>query len=124
MMQLPAIRPAEGHLASVLSKHLSVGSDFGISPEITANLVEMIETGLEDLPYITAPGLRMTAGRPRQSGVCVYQQIETRIEQVKGQPAGRLPMAANGLQRLLLLIDRQKMLKGAERNEAEAKKPT
>src|SRR4051794_17259497 len=64
MMQLPSIRPAEGHLASVLIKHLAVGTDLGVSPEITANLVEMVEIGSENLTHIAAPSLRVGTGMP------------------------------------------------------------
>src|SRR5271166_133270 len=42
-MQLPAIGPAQGHLASVRNKHLAVGPDFGVSPKIAANLVEVVD---------------------------------------------------------------------------------
>src|SRR6516164_4368192 len=102
MMQLPAIGPTQGHLASILSKHLAVGPDFRVSPEIAANLVEVVEVGSENLTHIATPGLGMRAGKPRQCDARVDQQIETRIEQVKGQPAGRLQMAANRLQRFFL----------------------
>ena len=102
MMQLPAIRPAEGHLASVLIKHLAVGTDLGVSQEITANLVEMVEIGPENLTHIAAPSLRVGTGMPWDCDARVGQQVETRIEQVKGQPAGRLQMAANSLQRFSL----------------------
>ena len=102
MMQLPAIGPAQGHLASMLSKHLAVGSDFSVSPEITANLAEVVEIGSKNLTHIATPGFRMGAGKPRQCDARVDQQIETGIEQVKSQPAGRLKMSANGLQRFSL----------------------
>ena len=58
MVQFPTIGPAEGHLASVLINHLPIGTDLGVSPEITANLVEMVEIGSENLTHIAAPGLR------------------------------------------------------------------
>ena len=79
MMQLPAIGPAQGHLASVLGKHLAVGPDLGVSPEITANLAEVVEVGSENLTHIATPCLRMGAGKPRQCDVRIDQQVETRI---------------------------------------------
>src|SRR5271167_1072024 len=102
MMQLPAIGPTQGHFASVFSKHFAIGPNFGVSPEIAANLVEVVEVGSENLTRIVTPGLRMSAGKPWQSDVRVDQPVETRVEQVKGQSAGRLQMAANGLQRFSL----------------------
>ena len=42
MMQLPAIGPAQRHLAGVLGKHLPAGPDLGVSPEIAADLIEVV----------------------------------------------------------------------------------
>src|ERR1700730_17009709 len=123
-MQLPAISPAQRHLASVISKHLAIGPNFDISPEIPANLVEVVEIGSENLSQVRAPRLRMRAGKPWQCDVRVDQQVETRIEQVKGHPAGRLQMAANGIQRFSLQIDCQQGLEGTKGHEDEAKAPT
>jgi len=44
----------------------------------------------------------MGTGKTWQSNARLDQQVETRIEQVKSQLAGRLQMAANGLQRFSL----------------------
>ena len=98
MMQLPAIGPTQHHLASVLVKRLAAGPYFGVSPEIPTNLVEVVKIGSQNLTHITTPGRRMGAGKPWQSDARVDQQVETRIEQVKRQSAGRLQMSANGLQ--------------------------
>lgn len=80
MMQLPAIGPAQGHLASIVSKDFAIGSDFGIPPEITTNLIEVVKIGAEKLTHIATPGLGMSAGKPRRSDVRVDQPVETRID--------------------------------------------
>jgi hypothetical protein len=115
MIKLPAIGPAERHLARVLREHLAVGPDFGVVPEIVANLVEVIETGSENLTRIAAPGLRMRAGKLRLCDVRIDQQIETRIKHMQDQPASRLEVAVKGLQRLSLQVDRQEVLERAGR---------
>ena len=61
MMQLPAIGPTQHHLASVLGKRLAVGPDLGVTPEIVANLVEVVKSGSEHLARIVAPRLWMSA---------------------------------------------------------------
>jgi len=73
MMELPAIGPAQDHLPTVLSEHLAVRPDFGVAPEITANLVKVVEVGSENLTHIPAPGLGMRAGKSRQWDVPVDQ---------------------------------------------------
>jgi hypothetical protein len=60
VMQLSAIGPAKGHLARVFSEHRAIGSDLHIPPEITANLVEVVEIGPDNLARLE-PGLRMNA---------------------------------------------------------------
>ena len=61
MMQLPAIGPAQRHLAGVLGKHLPAGPNLSVSPEIAANLIEVVEIGSQNLTPVAAPGLRMDA---------------------------------------------------------------
>src|SRR6516225_5406615 len=66
MIQFPTISPAKGHLASILSTHLTAGADFSVAPEITANLVEMVEIGSNNLTQKAASSLWMDAGEFRQ----------------------------------------------------------
>lgn len=76
-----------------------------VSPEVTANLIEVVEISSQNLTHIAAPRLRMGAGKPWRRDVRIAQKIETRIKQMEGQPASRLQMASNGLQRFPLQID-------------------
>src|SRR5262245_58281430 len=123
MVKLPAISPAQRHLARVLRKHRAVGGKFGVAPEIMANLVEVVETCSVHLAGIAAPSLWMSVREPRPWDVGVDQQIEARIEQMQDQAAGTLQMAMHGLQRSSLPIDRQQVLEGASGHEGEAKAP-
>jgi hypothetical protein len=49
VVQFPAIGPAQGHLTSVRSEDFAIGTDFGVSPDVTTDLSEMVEFGLENL---------------------------------------------------------------------------
>ena len=65
----------------------------------------------------------MGTGKPGGCNILVDQEVETRIEQMKRQSPVAAKMAANGLQRFSLQVDRQEMLKGAEGNKNEAETP-
>lgn len=106
MMQLPAINPAEGHFANILGENLSVGANFSVAPQIAANLVHMVEAGVQHLADVPAPSHRIGAGMASSPDLVVNQQIETRIEEVKREPAIVVKMVAHGCQRFFLQIDR------------------
>src|SRR5262245_24477210 len=122
-MQLPTISPAQRHFTGVFGDYLSIGAGLGVAPDVTADLVDMVEPRSENLTDIAAPSLRMSPGHPGHCGLVVNQEIQTWIEQVKHQPAGWLQMAAKGQQRLALQPDCQQVLKGAGRDKDEAKAP-
>ena len=88
MMQLPAIGPTQGHLASVLSKHLAVGPDFRVSPEIAANLVEVVEIGSEESRPSTGAPCRDVCRKG--VAVCCSRRSANRDEDRTGEgPTGR-----------------------------------
>ena len=68
MMQFPAVGPAQGHLASVFAKNLAIAPYFRVAPEITANLIDVVEVGSENLTHIVEPSFRMGSRKHRQCG--------------------------------------------------------
>src|SRR5262245_40238548 len=112
MIELPAIGPAQRHSAGLLAKRLTIGSDLAVAPEIAANLVEVIEIGMENLAEGAAPGIGTGAGKPSRLGARRDQHVEARIEEVEGQPAGRLQMPGGRRQALSLQVGGQQMLEG------------
>jgi hypothetical protein len=78
MMQFPAIGPAEGHLASVFAEYRAIGPYFGIAPEITANLIDVVEIGSEDFTHIVEPVSGWDLGQRQRDAARATSELEQR----------------------------------------------
>src|SRR5258706_6386126 len=64
--QLPAIGPAEAHLARILGKHLSAGADFRVAPEILTDLSKMVEADPQDFADVLVLRDGIDTGKSRR----------------------------------------------------------